>query len=277
MSARYRGPIPQKPKAANASLRIISELSFDFKADPLAVDRLEWVGDAYLQEIVRSLVCRAVIAAVDAVEDNASRRAAIRRNVTEFVGIAVSNEVLSLAFDQIGLWFASPQVVNGMIQQKLKTKADMVEACIGKLVTAYVARASGGHASSNGAAASAQRSLVQTVDELITIILQVAAAHLQLPQVSSSAQLSTTSPQLPETQLREKLAENGAGSLSKELESALGSYVGSSVLRSVCSCGIYVAAGTRSTPAQMTYMRQDLLRIAGNCCASVRGMVKCSD
>ena len=212
---------------------------------------------------------QAVIAASDAVEDNASRRAAIRRNVTEFVGIAVSNEVLSLAFDQIGLWFASPQVVNSMIQQKLKTKADMVEACIGKLVTAYVSRASGGHASSTGAAASAQRSLVQTVDELITIILQVAAAHLQLPQVSSNAQLSTTLPQSSETRPCDRLEEKSAISLSKELANALGPYVGSSVLRSVSSCGIYVAAGTRSTPAQMTYMRQDLLRVAGNSCLCV--------
>src|SRR3546814_1627896 len=62
-----------------------------------------------------------------AIADNASRRAAIRRNVTEFVGVAVSNEVLSLAFDQIGLWFASPQLINSIIQQKLKTKADMIE------------------------------------------------------------------------------------------------------------------------------------------------------
>lgn len=248
---------------------MIAELSFDFKADPLAVDRLEWVGDALLQEIVRSLVCRATIAAAaaaaaGAVADNASRRAAVRRNVTEFVGIAVSNEVLSLAFDQIGLWFASPHVVNGMIQQRLKTKADMVEACIGKLVTAYACRAGGGRVLSNDAAASAQHSLLQTVDELIAIVLQVAAAHVQLPQVSGGGQTPAASSQLVEAQPCEKSAQSDAGSLSKELESALSSYVGSSVLRSVCSRGIYAAAGSRSTPAQMTYMRQDLLRVAGD-------------
>src|SRR3546814_7434544 len=120
-----------------------------------------------------------------AIADNASRRAAIRRNVTEFVGVAVSNEVLSLAFDQIGLWFASPQLINSIIQQKLKTKADMIEACIGKLVTTHMWKGGSVRASSSGAAATSFSNPAQTVDELIAIILQIARSEEHTSELQS--------------------------------------------------------------------------------------------